>query len=78
MDALKVKATKADAPPATQTEFAKAEETYNDQLTKLKNVIHRIEAQLPELKKHLKELVARHMDYLGKYQQTLSTLNTKL
>jgi len=78
MDSLRDKATKAGAPAAAQQEFAKAQEVFNEQLVKLKTVISRVESRLPELKSYLKELVQKHMDYLTKCQQTLSTVHNKL
>lgn len=78
MDSLRDKATKAGAAPAAQQEFAKAQEVFNDQLTKLKGVITKIESRLPELKTYLKELVQRQLDYLNKQQQTLTAVQTKL
>jgi len=78
MDALRAKATKPDAPPATQQEFAKTQEAFNEQLAVVKSLIEKIETQLPDLKNHLKRLIERHADYLKKCQETLASVQTKL
>jgi len=79
MDALKNKVrTSKDPSPQTKQELEKAEKTFNEQMEKVKAAAYKIEQQLPDLRKHLKALVEKYIEYTTNVQKTLSGVNTKL
>jgi len=79
MDALKnkVKSSK-EVAASTQQELDKAQKAFDEQIDKVKAMVHKIEEQLPELRKHLKNLVDKQLEHSANVQKALSELQKKL
>jgi len=79
MDALKnkVKSSK-EVNAATQQELDKAQKAFDEQIEKIKGMVHKIEEQLPELRKHLKNLVEKQIEHEATVQKALNELHKKL
>jgi len=79
MDALKNKVKANEKPnPTAQQELEKAEKAFDEQLEKVKGLVHKVEEQLPELRKHFKNLVDKQIEYNTNVQKALTELHKKL
>jgi uncharacterized protein YukE len=79
MDALKNKVkSNAQVPASTQQELDKAQKAFDEQVEKVKSAVHKIEEQLPELRKHLKNLVEKQLEHANNVQKALNELHKKL
>jgi len=79
MDALKNKVKgSTNVAAGTQQELEKAEKAFDEQVDKIKGMVHKIEEQLPELRKHFKNLVDKQLEYNTTVQKALNELHKKL
>lgn len=78
MDALKTKAQKTPTDSAVLGELGKSQVAYDEQISKVKELIRKMELQMPELQKHLKQFIHRYCEHLTKCQQAMNELQKKL
>jgi endophilin-B len=79
MDCLKWKAAKNPDNSAVQQDMEKAQTGFTDQSNVVRELIKtKIEAQMPELQKALKALVAAKLEHMKKCQKLLEDFNKQL
>jgi len=79
MDALKTKAKgSAQAATGVQAELDRTQKAFDEQIEKVKGLVHKLEEQLPLLRKQLKVLVEKQLEYTNNVHKALEELNKKL